>query len=262
MNKLSICIPTYNKEGTKHNESYNNITMLLDLFESIAIQTFKDYETIISDHSIDDSVKAICDEWKEIINIKYYKFEEKYGSCEANLNNAMRKATGKYIKPMLQDDFFYNSTALEKMVAAMENGTDGWVVAGSVCINENAKKNFYGYLVPKIVSKEEMLEGNNYMGGPSVIMHKNEDTFYDECLIWLMDVEFYCRLLDKYGNPYFIEDTFTVSRIRADGISNTMISSGIIEDEKKYCSDKLHSSLKNIEQYPAIYERVKNNKII
>jgi len=260
--KVSICLPTYNKQGSKHNESYNNLTMLLDLFESLKIQTFKDYELIISDHSTDDSVKLICDQWEKELNIKYYRFEEKYGSCEANLNNAMRKASGKYIKPILQDDFFHDSVALERMVAAIEENDSGWLAAGSVCINENEKSSFYGFHVPTLVSSEAMLKGENLIGSPSVIMHKNEEIFYDECLIWLMDVEFYCRLIDKFGTPCLMRETFFVSRIRRDGISNTMITQGIIEDEKQYCIDKRASSLKRIEEYPAIYERVTKNKII
>lgn len=258
---ISICLPTYNNKGTKHNESYNNITMLLQLFESIKKQTYKDYELIISDHSIDDSVKKVCDEWQNDINIKYYQFTENYGSCEANLNNAIKKATGKYIKPMLQDDYFYDSTALEKMVDEIEKDDKNWIVTGCIRIRENNCENLFGEHIPTNMN-ESVLIGNNVIGSPIVIMHKNDGMLYDEYLIWLMDVDFYYRMFKKYGLPHIMKDIFFVSRLRADGISDTMVTKQIMEDEVKYCRDKYVDGLKDIKNYPAMYERIINANLL
>lgn len=263
MPTLSICLPTYNKYGVLHDENYNNITMLLDLFKSLKKQTYKDYELVISDHSIDGSVKSVCDEWKDELNIKYYLFEVKYGSVEANLNNAMNKAVGKYIKPIFQDDYFSDDIfALEKMVKAMDDGA-GWVASSCVHIKENIHDSFYNFHKPIWPPSDDLLlSGQNTIGNPSVIMHKNDGILYDEYLIWLTDVEFYYRLMKKYGKPKLIEETLIVIRYRANGISNTMITSGINRDETRYCLDKKNNTMSDIKEYPAIYERIVDSKII
>ena len=56
---ISICIPTY-KSGTK----------LERLLDSIKIQTFSDYEVVVSDDSPDDSMKKIIDEKYADMNIR------------------------------------------------------------------------------------------------------------------------------------------------------------------------------------------------
>lgn len=262
MKTISICLPTYNKEGSQHNENYNNITMLLDLFTSLQKQTYKDYELVVSDHSTDDSIKNVCDKWKEELNIRYYRFEEKYGSCEANLNNAIKKAEGKYIKPMLQDDYFHSELALARMVKELEENDAGWIVCGCVHIKENDHNGVYYSHTPQNCDEEKMLTGQNLIGSPIVTMYKNDGMLYDECLIWLMDVEFYYRMMKKYGKPTLIDDLLLVSRIRQDGISDTMINAEIRADEMRYCSNKKNVQLKDIKDYSAIYERVTKNGIV
>ena len=69
---VSICIPTYNVKGTQHDETYNNLTMLVDLFESIELQTYTNYEVVVSDHSKDGSIEEVCEVWSDKINIKYF----------------------------------------------------------------------------------------------------------------------------------------------------------------------------------------------
>lgn len=258
---VSICIPTYNKQGSQHDECYNNTTMLVKLFVSISEQTYKNFEVIISDHSLDNSIKEVCDKFEQELHIKYFKFEKKYGSCEANMNNAISKATGEYIKPMFQDDYFFDSQALEKMVAALENSTHHWVVVGCAHINENNYDEVFNYHPPVFKDEMSMLGGENLIGSPIVIMYRNNKEFYDEFLIWLMDVEFYYRLITKYGLPVFLNDILLISRLRSDGITNTQISKELVKDEIKYCFDKHYNGLKNINEYSKIYDRITKNKI-
>jgi len=256
MEKLSICIPTYNNEGVKHSNDYNNISMLLDLFKSIEMQTFKDYEVIISDHSIDNSILVICEEWKNKINIKYHQYTKNYGSCEANLNNAMKLAKGKYIKPILQDDYIISKNAIDKQINVLDGGKK-WVASGCLHINENNKKKLFKPHPPNWGNTNSLLNGVNLIGSPSVIMHVNDGSFYDINLILLMDVEFYYLLFNKYGVPSLINDLDYVSRLRSDGISNTMISKKLIEEEKNYLTKKyIMGGEVNINNFPNMYNRI------
>jgi len=263
MAKVSICIPTYNKSGIKHSDSYNNITMLLDLFESIKAQTFKDYEVIISDHSSDNSIFDICEKWKNELNIFYHRYEENYGSCESNLNNSIKLAGGKYIKPMLQDDYFFSNDALEKQVNILNKDIFKWVASGCLHIKENEKNNLYNPHPPLLNDSNSLLTGNNLIGSPSVIMHINDRRVYDVNLIWLMDSDFYYSLFIDYGLPCLIKDLDFISRIRVDGISDS-ISPMIKGEEIKYLKDKhmLKIDVKNLEKYPNMNDRILKLKTI
>ena len=263
---VSICIPTYNKAGAKHDCNYNNITMLLDLFESIKKQTFKEYEVIVSDHSTDDSILDICKEWEKELNISYYGYEENYGSCEANLNNSMKKASGKFIKPMLQDDYFYSENALQRQVDALSSGEYKWVASGCLHINENNKQNTHYPHPPSFNNPEGFLTGGNLIGSPSVIMHVNDGNLYDINLIWLMDSDFYYSLFKEYSLPYLISELDFISRLRSDGISNTMISNEVKEEENIYLNDKhiqkiITSNTIDSNKFPNIKKRILNFKI-
>jgi glycosyltransferase involved in cell wall biosynthesis len=230
--------------------------MLTQLFKSIESQTYKNYEVVISDHCVDGSIKKVCDEWKELINIKYYPFNEKYGSCEANLNNAIIKANGEFIKPMLQDDYFNSNEALSIMVDHLSKSDKKWISVGCVHINENNINNIIRPHVPSLPNPTNLLNGVNTIGSPVVIMFKKDvDILFDENLIWLMDVEFYYRLYSKYGDPILIKDMLITVRLRKDGITNTMITPKIISEEIKYCNKKVTSTV-NLLDYPNMSNRV------
>jgi glycosyltransferase involved in cell wall biosynthesis len=93
--KISICIPT--TELIYSNGEIMGPYMLNHLLNSISEQTYTDYEIIISDQSKTDVIKNVCDSWSNL-NIKYYKNNTGFGSAAKNLNFAISKSTGEYIK--------------------------------------------------------------------------------------------------------------------------------------------------------------------
>ncbi len=250
---ISIIIPTYNDQGEMHNDGYNNLTMLNDLLESISTQTYKNIEVIISDHSKDDLVKELCEKYGSKMLIRYFKFCEKYGSMEANFNNAVSKAEGEFIKPMFQDDYFFRDDALEIFHNHMTDDVK-WVISGCIHIKEN-EKNYFTPMSPIINDYTAMLTGNNLIGSPIVCLIRGKE-YFDENLIWLTDVELYVRLLKEYGNPAIIEEQLMVSRLRQDGIANTRVFEELREDEKKYCIEKYLGNEHNLENYVHMSARV------
>tara|TARA_Y100000310_G_scaffold244948_1_gene249858 strand:+ start:200 stop:988 length:789 start_codon:yes stop_codon:yes gene_type:complete len=258
---ISICIPTYNRKGDEHDETYNNLTMLVDLFKSIESQTYTNYEVIVSDHSIDGSIKEVCDVWIDKINIKYFLNSKNHGSCEANLNYAITKSTGDYIKPMLQDDYFNSTDALSILVNTLKVSKKKWIACGCLHINENDQTTFNPH-PPRLSTPTQLLNGINLIGSPVVIMYKKEiNLLFDHNLIWLMDVEFYYRTLKQYGPPILINDMLLITRLRKDGITNTMITQDIIDEETNYCNRKNIDGITiNLEDYPSMNERIKKFK--
>ena len=109
MPKVSICIPAYNRADR-----------LKKAIDSVLLQSFTDYEIVITDDSPDTLVEELVSGYNLPNKIKYYKNAVTLGSPE-NWNEAIRKATGKYIKILHHDDWLNFDDSLEKYVALLNN---------------------------------------------------------------------------------------------------------------------------------------------
>ena len=257
MDKLSICIPT--TELNYSNGTSMGVYMLRFLFKSIEIQTFKDFEIIVSDHSKSDIIKDECEKWKDL-NIKYYKNDQGVGSAAMNLNFAISKATGKYIKTIFQDDYFHTEDSLDYMMRNV--GDSGWGAVGTLHCQEDNTDNLIRPHVPIWTDPTRLLSGVNTISGPSVIFFKNDDNLFNEDLCWLNDVEFYYRLFKKYGVPLLLPNKLIVQRLRSEGVSN-VLGSKIKEEERDYvlAFHNISGGSKSLEDYPVIYNRIKKLKL-
>src|ERR1700752_965375 len=106
--KVSICIPAYNQP--------ENISRAL---ESVRVQTFTDYEVIVTDDSSNDSVKEAVSKFSFGDKLKYIKNSPVLGSPE-NWNEAIRHATGEYIKILHHDDWLASPTSLATYVKMLD----------------------------------------------------------------------------------------------------------------------------------------------
>ena len=188
---ISICIPAYKR-----------IDYLQKLLDSVSIQTYKDYEVIITDDSPDESVGNFVIKFHAIKNIRYYKNIKVLGTPE-NWNESIRKANGKWIKLMHDDDWFDNENSLQLFYEAtlQKPGCSFFFSAyNNVYELSNSKKPVYlkwdGYfmlwLSPLNLFKKQ------YIGNPSCTLIKREiDLFYDSDFKWVVDFEFYIRCLKK-----------------------------------------------------------------
>lgn len=198
---LSIAIPTYEMKG-------NGVEFLKHQFDLFSAQTFKNFEIIISDHSRDSSISKLCQDYCGILDIHYHKNSAKLGCSSANINNAIRHCNGKIIKILFQDDFLNQNTALEQIYNSFDSETF-WVVTGSIVQENNIKGHS---MVPHYF--DEIHLGRNTISSPSVLAIKNENLlFFDENLIYYMDVEYYKRLYTAFGPPKVVEQILTVNRL-------------------------------------------------
>lgn len=252
---VSICIPAFECGG-------EGVSYLKTLLDSIQIQTHEPFEVIISDHSKSDELEKLCESYS--FNIKHHYNSENRGSCEANLNNAVRLSSGNYIKPMLQDDFFIGPDSLELMVNAVRNTGRRWVAAHTMHCTENDVENLHSPhpamlpLDPKI-----WLAGVNTLGGPSVVLYPRMDEEYNPFLVWLMDVEYYYKLWMAHGHPALVNEKCIVTRLRDNGISATEITQDVIAEDTNYCVEQgLTNQKPNIENYPLMLERAQRLNLI
>jgi glycosyltransferase involved in cell wall biosynthesis len=185
---VSICVPAYKR-----------VEFLQRLLESIAIQRFSDFEVVVTDDSNDQSVKELLENYGDRFSITYYKNEKQLGTPE-NWNACIALAKGKWIKLMHDDDWFNDASSLEEFVSHIKNGKN---FLFSSYIIENLEsgvkqlKRTSGFALQRLAKNPQVLFAENLIGPPSVTMiERSIVSRYDNSLSWLVDIEYYIRLLE------------------------------------------------------------------
>ena len=101
-------------------------SLLKRSFDHIQNQTYKDIEVIISDHSTNEEIKKLCDEYSSKFNIKYIKNSSDRGNFSSNLNNSIRNASGQIIKLLMQDDYLMDPKSLESVNSIFLDSSINW----------------------------------------------------------------------------------------------------------------------------------------
>lgn len=232
---FSIAIPTYEMKG--YGDEFLSFS-----FGKLYKQSFKDFEVVVSDHSRNNEIKELCERWSNMLNIKHLKNDFKVGGSSPNINNAIKNSEGKWIKLLWQDDFLFNNESLEITKKYIENNNDS-VWFASACEHTNDGFSLYRPFYPKW--SDDIQFGNNTISSPSVITIKNDNNkfYFDEDLIWLMDVEYYKRMYDTYGEPTYINEITVVNRTWNESVSNSL-SKDIKNNEVNLMKKRYHDSIK------------------
>ena len=227
--KVSICIPAYNQT------QYLNI-----LLASIEAQTFKDFEVIVSDDSSTEAVAEMIREFDKKLPINYTRNTPALGSPE-NWNAAIAKATGQLIKIMHHDDFFSQSTSLQKMVAYLEDGKYDYVFANTSIQNVQLPQTQRVHAIKdfsKILKNPELTFFGNPIGAPSTLLCKQEiakQLQYNKQFIWLVDVEYYYRLFKLSTNGAVVQEPLIATHDAAEH----QISKDCIDDYELQAREQL-----------------------
>jgi hypothetical protein len=70
------------------------------------------------------------------------------------------------------------------------------------------------------------------------MFHKEDLIEFDENLIWLMDVDYYKRLYDKFGFPSICNYITIVNREHQNQVTNTLATEEIKQKELNYIKQK------------------------
>lgn len=210
--QISICIPAY-----KH------INYLERLLNSISIQTYKDFEVIITDDSPDNNVKQLLEKFDGIINIRYFKNETTLGTPE-NWNESIRKASGKWIKIMHDDDWFASENSLQAFYeATTQNPEYSFFFSAYRNISKNSEKDILLNSMNRVLLKLSPLNlfRKQYIGNPSCTLIKRDlNEWYDKDFKWVVDFEYYIRCLRKTGNYFYINHVLINIGINDEQVTN------------------------------------------
>jgi glycosyltransferase involved in cell wall biosynthesis len=250
LKKISICTPAYKRP--------ENLQRLLS---SIAAQTFKDYEIIITDDSPDDSVRKMVDQFSEL-PISYFKNENSLGT-PANWNRAISLAKGEWIKLMHDDDWFQNENSLQQFAERTSTGK-AFIFSGFVTVFESGKEkesHFPSLWKKMIVNNPLTLLARNVIGTPSVtLIHRSFAELYDERMKWRVDIDYYIQILKKEKAFELIEEPLVNVGMSKGQVTNYSINRPEVELPEGLLLLEKHgvSSLKHILVYDAWWRILRN----
>lgn len=189
MIKVSICIPAYRQV------EYLRLTL-----ESINAQKFKDYEVVVTDDSPDDSVEKLVTEFPLDGRLTYWRNPVPLGSPE-NWNECIRRARGELIKIIHHDDHFTDADSLGRFVALLDAHPEadfGFSATRVVDVSGGLTRTHCPTEKQLATLRERphsLFEGN-CMGAPSATIYRRKVQFEYDCgMKWLVDLDFYIRVL-------------------------------------------------------------------
>jgi len=192
--KVSICIPTFNQ-----------IKFLKKTLDSILIQTYQNYEIIITDDSSNNSVKKLINRYSFQGRLRYFKNKTALKSPE-NWNKSVGYAKGKYIKILHHDDWFTKKDSLKKFVDLLDKNPKADFAFSASCDLNKDNKLLFTHKVNKnqirsLNKNGEILFLGNFIGAPSTTIYKRSiNQKYDKNLQWFVDVDFYAKVLSNNSN--------------------------------------------------------------
>ena len=136
-----------------------------------------------------------------------------------NTNNAMEQAKGDLIKILYQDDYFYDERSLWDIIKHFTHWTQ-WMV--TPCVHTIDGVNFYNEHYPYYSESE------NTIGSPSILTLRREiKERFDPRFSWVLDLDLYKRLFQKYGKPKILNKVNVVI-----GIGNHQMTYKLSDERK------------------------------
>lgn len=187
--KISVAIACYEMHGRGGH-------FLRLALQSVAQQDYPWVEVVVSDHSRDHVVEAVCSEFAGQLDLHYLRYAEKFGSASANTNNAMRHCSGELIKILCQDDVLLGADALSKTAAAFTPGVQ-WLLTDYLHMRDG-RDDCFDRRAPWLNGR---IERQNSVGTHSCLtVRSNGLLYFDEQLLWFLDCEYFRRLYQQFGN--------------------------------------------------------------
>ena len=249
---ISICIPAYKR-----------LKYLKRLLHSIEIQDFNNFEVVITDDSgNDDIIKNYLDESNFSFSLIYVKNNIPLGSPK-NWLESFKYANGEWIKIMHDDDAFSSASSLSDFSKNINNDVDV-IFSGFQVFDESTTTtkdlSISQSRFNKLIKNPFRLFSSNELGHPSVmIFRKSIPETFDERFTWIVDWEYYIRLLKNHKVKFIPKPLVVISKNETQ-LTNVCFRNASIEiPEMLMFYDKHgHITFNQIITYDAWWRFVRN----
>lgn len=231
------------------------------------MQTFRDFEVIVTDDSPDLAVKTMCEQYEIRLPLSYFRNDRQLGTPE-NWNEAVRRATGQWIKIMHDDDWLADETSLACFAEAISNepGTSFIFSAyRDIFLDENRQREMFvnSFRYRAFQKNRATLFSRNIVGPPSVVMYKKDPAIvFDGRVKWVVDIDFYIRYLEG-RKPAYIDRVLVNVGLGEEQVTRDCFRQRPVEiPENFYLLNKIGvSCLRNVLVYDAWWRLMRNLEI-
>ena len=235
----------------------NNAAGLEKTMQSVADQTYKDFEYIVVDGaSTDGSVDVIKRQESTFAHLKWVSEPDK-GIYNA-MNKGIRLASGKYIQILNSADCLASEDVTERMLEALEKAGNPSILYGNMvkCFPDGHR------MVDKCFAGQEITMLGMYTGtlnhDPAYIRRVlfEKYDYYDESLKIVSDWKWYLQAIIKGGEkPQYVD--MDVTLFDMTGISET--NKDLDKAERKQVLEQMfpETVLKDYEQYAFPISQIK-----
>ncbi len=202
--------------------SYNSSSFIEETIDSVILQTYENWEMIITDDlSTDNSVEIIQKYIDKDNRIKLIQLEENSGAAVAR-NASIKNANGKYIAFLDSDDLWIPEK-LEKQITFMKEKNSPFTYSNYNLIDEEGKKlNIIKTPTEKITYRELLKE--NQIGCLTAIYDQEKlGKIYMPLIRKRQDFGLWLEILKKIKNADKINQDLAIYRVRKNSISSNKI---------------------------------------
>jgi glycosyltransferase involved in cell wall biosynthesis len=245
---LSICIPVYEQP-----------VLLERCLASLAMQTYTNFEVIVTDDSPTNSSATVVERYQHLLQIDYEKNMPAKGFPN-NWNYALSKAGGTYLWLLHQDDSLMRRNVIENVITQLQS-TQCDVLFGSF---EQPQYQGFKAINQQFTAKKvipwHFLTGNT-IGPPSNVIMKHNSVQYDGRFQWLVDVEYYLRLHRNMPNWYYLQSQVIEVGVHEGQMTNICIANPAIALREYTLLVGMYSAkyLNNILYFDFIWRLIRNN---
>ena len=257
MPTISIIIPVYNVDK-----------YLQQCIESILLQTFTDFEVFLIDDGSTDKSAFICDKYSSI-DCRIRVIHKKNTGVSDTRNVGLDIASGKYVIFLDSDDYWYDNTALEQLVATAEKYNLDLVRGEYKAVDQDDNDLFERPLIneKQLLANNVLTSGEFYsqiLCGENFLvlsLFKREsigNLRLNEKRSFLEDMEFYAKLLLQPLRCMFIPVRFYAYRKHDESashrpqIKNLVDSFMMCDIFNKYSEEAIDNTLREAYRYNSI----------
>jgi glycosyltransferase involved in cell wall biosynthesis len=254
---ISICIPFF-----------KNLNYLQRLLDSISIQTFHDFEVVVTDDGNDLSIANLLSIYETKFTINYFKNPVALGT-PANWNFAISKATGSWIKMMHSDDWFRTNDALQIFYENISKHNDSDFFFSAY---ENVQEGSGEKQIVKMSFLDKFIFGMNpyhllkkvYVGNPScTLVRKNLNIRYDTRFKFIVDFEYYIRIIQQTKTLVYIDKVLLNIGFHKEQVTTyTKYNPEVqIPENMIFLNEQKKDILKNVIVFDYFWRLIRNLKI-
>jgi glycosyltransferase involved in cell wall biosynthesis len=216
-NKISVIIPTYNREK-----------LIVKSIKSVLNQTYRNFEIIIIDDCSSDNTINEINKLKDN-RIRYIKIRKNKGANFCR-NLGIKKSTGEYISFLDSDDIYYFNKLEKQIKNIKKNKSNFDFCKFSIYINN--KNNRFSLTLPNSFQVKNIINGKildelckgNFISTQSIIINKKilNKYLFDIKMPRLQDYDLILRIIPKVKIS-FTNEVLVDLFIQNDSIGSSLL---------------------------------------